>query len=337
MAYTFSVNNTPADGTAAIYQLITTLVSAGWLRKMDSDGTTYSSAGTQVTHAGIGPGGLNNNNAWIRIQSPPTNGGSVVNQTRELTFQRGNAAVNWRIKYSASALFTGGSPAATVTPSSTDEVFMIGSGTDASPGYVAYMFNTGTFRWHIACGGAAEFYSFIAWSLQNGSTITYGPSIALDVMAPGSYSVLDVDPAVMFCSTLQNYTPSNLVNTTFPTVNVVSIGRAWLGATSAVGASITSNNVSVCMVPYGTGVIGNGANVAGTNPWTNKDDLLPCLWGSQVTTGPVRGIKGFSTLFMHGSVHRLNMETTDSTIPGTKDKVYISPLWFPWSGDEPII
>jgi len=340
MAYTFSVANTPATGAVAMYLLSTTLVTAGWTVMSDSDGTTYDSNGGQVTTGAAGAGGLGNVRAWIRLQAP-----TVGSNTREITIQRsatGVAATDdraWRIKYSANAGFTGGSPAATVTPSATDEVFMLGGGTDASPTFApASWFNANAaYRWHIAAGGAAENYSFVAWGHVLGAVASMATSIALDVLAPGGYSVLDIDPAVMYCSTAINTIATDIHSSGAPTANVTNPAkaRAWLGATSAAGASLTSNNVNVCTLSIGSSVIGNAGTV-GSNPWTNKDDLLPCLWVSTITTG-TRGIKGFSTLFMQGSVHKNNMDTIDTTIPGAKDKVYFANLWFPWSGATPLI
>ncbi len=338
MAYIFSVNNAPATGAIAMYQLIATLLSAGWLKKMDSDGYTYSSVGSQVTGGHVGVNGLGNSNAWVRLQSPPVNGGSIINQKREITIQRGTTDVPWRIKYSASALFTGGSPAINVTPTSTDEIFMLGAGTDASPTFTANWFTTNsTYRWHVACGGAAESYSFVAWGVLNGSITTNSAMIALDVMTPGSYSPLDVDPAVMFCSRASGVNSADLMTVSFAssTVTNPALARAWMGPTSALGATTTGTNVNVSILPYGTSQLGNGGQV-GSNPWTKKDDLLPCLWGS-VNPTTVRGVKGFSTLFLHGSLNRGPMDTIDTTVPGAKDKVHFLNLWLPWSGETPII
>ena len=332
MTYTFSVNNSPTTGAMAMYALVSTLISAGWLKKMDSDGTTYSSTGVQVTSGNVGTNGLGNANAWVRLQSPAVNGGSVVNQTREITIQRGSSNLLWRIKYSASALFTGGSPAAAVTPSSADEVFMIGGGTDASPTFYSWLAADGAYRWHIAAGGAAEFYSFVAWAQTIGS-VTGTLTICLDVMATGSFPVIDVDPAVMYCSTTNN-TILEQISNSFVGTNQTNPARAraWLGATSAAGASLTSNNVIVGITNYASSTLG-GLTFA-TNPWTNKDDLFPCLWGCGNTTLP-RGVKGISTLFKFGSIQRLNGEPGASIT--TKDKIFFGSLWFPWSGVAPLI
>jgi len=339
MSYIFSVNNTPATGAIAMYQLISTLITAGWTKVMDSDGTIYSASGAQVTSGNTGYTGLDNSNAWIRLRAPAVlKGGAVANQTREITFQRGTTQVAWRVKYSASAGFSGGSPATTVTPSSTDEVFMLGGGTDASPTFNSWFSTLNTYNWHIIAGGSDEYYSFAAWAMAKGQTASSGNMIALDVMALGSYPSIDVDPAVMFCSTAGTSSTTDLTSALFAasTVTNPSLARAWFGSTSAAGAAVTgTNNVNVQMITYGSGTIGNSGTL-GTNPWTNDDDLLPCLWGNAATLGP-RGIKGFSTLFLVGSVNRKNMDTCDFSYTGAKDKVYFNQFWLPWSGVTPAI
>jgi hypothetical protein len=74
MAYTFSVNNSPATGAVAMYTLISTLVTAGWTKVMDSDGTTYSASGVQVTSGNVGTNGLGNSSAWVRLKAPLVGG-----------------------------------------------------------------------------------------------------------------------------------------------------------------------------------------------------------------------------------------------------------------------
>jgi hypothetical protein len=223
---------------------------------------------------------------------------------------------------------------------------MTGGGTDAAPTYtVSWMAADGSYRWHIACGGAAEFYSFCAFGVSTGTTLLVN-GMLLDVMATGSFPATDVDPAVTFCSAaFSGYgvqavfaqLGNVLVNTTNP-----ALARAWLGATSAAGAAtVGTNSQYVAMTPYGStnSSVAGGANTLGTNPFTAKDDLLPAWWmrpGSSVA--PI-GLKGCSTLFMFGSVLRTTMDTLDTA--GVKDKVFINPggvqIWQPWSGVAPVI
>jgi len=333
MSYTFSVNNSPLTGAVAIYQLITALTTAGWIRQADSDGSTYNAAGGQVTSGNTGTNGLDNPNAWIRMQAP-----TVGSNTRELTFQRGASNLGWRIKYSANAHFTGGSPGVSQTGSATDEVFMTGGGTDASPTFTTnFMSANNSYHWHIVTGGAAEFYSFAVWGAVNG-TSTSASGMCLDVMAAGSYPAADVDPAVMYCSSSTIGVFSEVYSTsTLASVNVTNPAqaRAWLGATSAAGASLTSTNVNVSMVTYGANQMGATVTI-GTNPFTNKDDLFPMIWGSGFTGFP-RGLKGFSTLFMCGTIQRRNMTTADTISSNSRDRIFMNGVWIPWSGTKPAI
>lgn len=325
MAYSFSVGNTPATSATAVWLLAAALVAAGWAVTSDSDGTTYNAAGGQVTGGGTGAHGLGNANAWIRISSP-----SVGGQIRELTFQLGVAAnKSWRIKYSASARFIGGSPAAAVTPSSTDEVFMSGGGTDSSPTFLSNAFpNDASYRWHISCGGSTELYSFLAFGMTSGGTTTTGPNIFLDIMANNSHPTEDIDPAVV--GYIQNDFSSTHYGTTFTYTNVTNPAgaRAWLGPTSAAGASITSNNVNVLLGAYSD-------NSGLANPWTTKDDLLPLFWLKRTSGASPAGLKGLSTLFKIGTIARTNMDTCD--VIGTKDMVYHSFFWVPWDGSVPTL
>lgn len=340
MAYTFLVNNlmsTQVTPAYHIWNLISTLITAGWTKVMDSDGTTYSALGTQVTGPNTGTNGLDNSRAWVRLQAPAVNGGAVVDQTREFTFQRGTALnTDWRIKYSASALFTGGSPAATVTPSSADEIFMIGGGADATPTFYTWLYdNTEVQRYHIVAGGADEFYSFASWvtGTTNATLAVNHPAIFMDVMAPGSFPSVDVDPAVVYISSSGNSGISQSHASTPPASTVTNpcLARAWFGSTSAAGASLTSNNVNV-----GTFTYGNFQSTSiGTNPWTNKDDMFPLWYGTNQSTGK-KGIKGISTLFKAGTIIRGQM-VVGETSPGAKNKVYIDSYWAPWNGSGTLL
>ena len=350
MAYTASVGTVPTTAGFAMYLLVTTMVSAGWTIKASGDGVSNydSTGGTAITGGGTGAHGYDNNNAWIRIQAPAVNGGSVVNQTREWIFQRGPTNnKGWRFKYSASAGFTGGSPSITQTPSSTDEVTMLGGGTDAAPAATANWFTTdATYRWHIMCGGSAEFYSFNVFAVVTGS-VTPSQGMFMDVLATGSYPTSDVDPCVTYCSPLSVYNSQNTfaqLGGAITTATSPAQARAWMGATSAAGVAVTgTNSVGIGMAPYGntTSSVMGGSVSIGTNPFSAKDDMLPAWYlrpGSSVSPS---GVKGCSTLFSYGSVIRQFMDTAD--VAGTKDRVFIGTtgqatvVWGPWNGSVPLI
>ena len=152
MAFSQWINgDAPATGAVAMWRVISMLVAAGATKVADSDGTTYSAVGTRVTSGASGAQGLGNTNAWVRLQLP---GG------RELTIQRGASNTVWRVKYSASAYFTGGSPGATQTPSATDEAIRCGGGTDASPTYLSWFATDATYKLYGGAGGAADGFWF---------------------------------------------------------------------------------------------------------------------------------------------------------------------------------
>ena len=132
------------------------LKTAGWTVPSSSDGTTYNSSGDQITSGASGAGGLANNSAWFRLRDP----GGV----KEITIQRGTLNTYYRIKYSFLAKFSGGSPSATQTPSATDEFLMLGTGTDAAPGYTATLGTDGTYRYNVATDNASP-YGFWAGAL----------------------------------------------------------------------------------------------------------------------------------------------------------------------------
>ena len=344
MAYTFSVNNTPATGAVAMFQLVTALVAAGWSQVDSGDGLSLHSAGA-VTSGASGASGLGNSAAWVRMAAPAVSG-----QVRELVFQRGTTNDRgWQIKYSASALFSGGSPTFSLAPTSTDEVWMIGAGT-AATALASWFDADGAYRWHIACGGSTEFYSFYAFAVLTGAT-NIRNGLFLDVMATGSYPSADVDPAVMYCSAISTGESFGAQNTfgwiggIMTTATNPAHARAWLGTTSLAQASLISNNQRVSLIPLGgtSGSVVGGLVSAGTNPFTSKDSLIPAWWVRQGTSVAPVGVKGASTLFSYGSVIRNSLDTADTV--GTKDKIFIGGsllaatqnIWAPWSGVSPTI
>lgn len=241
----FSDVNTIGTGAAAIFKLKAVLKAAGWTVPSSSDGTTYNSSGDQITVATSGAGGMANNNAWFVIREP---GGR-----REWCWQRGTNNQNWRVKYSASARFTGGSPSATRVPSATDSPdanALGGGGTDASPSFASLFATDSSYRVHITANSTpiSGAYPFnIITTTTPGSTAS-NFSAFQEPLATGSYSSADTDPAVVsvngsqggFMATLVQgwlaYGLAGQVWVTF-TVNTV-ITAASLAADLASGADV---------------------------------------------------------------------------------------------------
>lgn len=332
MAYTFSVNNTPTNGSQALYLLVACLMAAGWTQPDASDGTTR--AANRITGGATGNNGLGNANAWVRLRAP-----IIGTQNREVTIQRGAADFSWRFKYSATAGFiTGGS--ATATPSATDEVVILGTGTDAVPTFNANWFSTnGTYRFHCIAGGAAESYSFLSFAVTTGTTNNVGGCFMLDVLAAGSYPASDPDPAVCYACTAQTATALRelAISTTGATVNVINpaLARAWLGALGAAGIATTgTNNQNVGTLVYGGSVIGGGGSIP-SNPFTSKDELLAVPWFRSATSVAPAGWKGYSTLLYFAGTVRTNMDTYD--LATVRDRLYLNTFSIPWSGALPTI
>lgn len=317
MAYSYSVNNSPATGAVAMYLLRAALVAAGWAVEKDSDGTTYSASGVQVTSGASGANGLGNNRAWFVIRAPAVGG-----VQRSLCFQRSASAnTDWRIKYSPAAGFSGGSPSATQVPSATDEQVLIGSGTDGSITAAIIFGNDNSYKFHVAAGGSAEFYSFVAWTLANGGG-TSGMTMFLDVLATGSYDASDPDPAVVSISNTGTIVTGAVLNQASSTSN-----KGFLGSVSS------SNFVGITGWGYGYGSSIMFPGSGGVYPFTTKDVHLPMMYGRPSTQSAPYGYKGFSTLFRVVSVTRTNMDTFD--VLGSKDRVYLGGLSVPWSGATP--
>jgi hypothetical protein len=269
------------------------------------------------------------------MRAPAVNGGSVVNQRREWIFQRGSTDLLWRFIYSASAGFTGGSPSISVTPTAADEVYMAGAGAGT---FLSFMPTNGAYHFHVMCGGAAEFYSFIAWCATN-STGLATTAVFMDALATGTHAgASDPDPCVTGAGTsLLNI--NGLVGATASITNVTNPAglRSWLGPTSAAQAATTlTNSQGVIILSFGNNAMGGSASL-GTNPHTGRDAVFPqANYSRSGTTAPL-GPKGTSTLFALSSMARAEMDTVDDLT--TKDRICIgtSKILAPWNGSVPVI
>ena len=127
------------------------LTSAGWTIQASGDGSSsYNATGNVFTNTSPSAAGWGNARAWARLQDPAG--------VREIIIQNGGtiATFGGRLKYSAAAKFTAGSPSATVTPTAYDERAIFGCGTDATPVYTS--FGTGLNPWDPT-GSASRYLS----------------------------------------------------------------------------------------------------------------------------------------------------------------------------------
>lgn len=315
MAFTFTVNQTPATGSVAVYNLIARLLAAGWLKKSDSDGTTYSAAGTQVTSGAAGANGLGNNSAWVRMQRPDT--------TAELIIQRGAAGTLWRIKYVEAGVFTAGAPAATVTPSSANEGYVCGGGTDAAPTFNTWFGADGTYRQQVGADGAAPYGFWMACAPSAGnppnSGFVYEPLVQLSDPA-------DPSPYIIY------WTGS--ASSPFVALDVSSENTPAAGGSNKTVGYIGSVAAANWVAVSGQRVVDGPANVlypfgAGVNGVTGKDNLAPIRFGRSTTIAAPNGDKGTSTLMRWAGVQRATYGDV-GTFALALDRILFQAIWLNW-------
>lgn len=270
------VNTIYATGAAAMYAVKEVLKAAGWVVNQSSDGTTYNAAGDQISHGGAGANGMANSNAWFEIQEPEANG-------RSYTVQR-DTVNNWeyRVKMSAAAGFAGGTPGAIQTPSATDEVTLLGSGTDAAPVHVPLFPTTdGSYRLHAIAestpvGPAGNrVYGFWIWTTQTGSgvltTLWLQEAMAVGTYVPLSGTRLvptdgDADPAFYICTAAGSnaFSPQTATAPGWAAqVRASSAARAWFdygggGAEFGECRSVNFEIASASAIHFGQ-TMGTGA------------------------------------------------------------------------------
>ncbi len=167
MSNTFTRLTAPATGSVAMWTLIHAMVTAGWTKPMDSDGTTYSAAGTQVTHGGSGAHGLGNARAWVRLAHP--------SGFPEIIFwHHTNAANNkaWLVVYDG-AIPMEDSPSATVRPSAVGGEFYILGGD--GPIFTTFFGPDGSYQIDVISQNSAnyDFALFVYDYTSTGDTSAY--------------------------------------------------------------------------------------------------------------------------------------------------------------------
>jgi hypothetical protein len=293
----------------------------------------YSSTGKIFTGTGSGALGWNNNRAWARLQDPGT--------TREIVLQH-SAAAGLRLKYSAAAKFTGGSPSATQVPSATDERVLWGAGTDASPTMSAY-FGTGTASGTVKFHGYADDTAPYGWWFC--SAITPAGAIQCGCMMDPVASVPeDIDPVVFHIGATTAYTanawghgsgsgghsnswyiaPGGTNAGTFGHVDAAATSFViWFPAGYLLGPSAT-HGAAAGTDPYAFGRLG-----VGQNPFNSKYEALPVAYfRAPVASVTAPGLKGWSSLARWPGASRVHaVDTLDN-----RNWIAIGHIWLPWDG-----
>jgi hypothetical protein len=326
----YNVNQRFIGGGVFLYQLMTTLVSAGWTVLGSGDGTGghYSGTGNILTSGLNQAYGLYNVGSWFRIQSPiiPSTG-----QKREFCFQQGatSGGVMIRIKYSPNVTgatgFTGGSPSASEVPTATDQVVLLGAGTDASPTYTAWGIADYEFAGHIVADISGTYgYSWYCMQAAANTTPYYGTNspvdgsqMALDVMQPGTAASADTDPAVVYCEygTTTSY-GSNL--------------RAGGGVCKAFMGGISAANwVAVSLQSFTSGYPAG----MGSDAWINDDTCICPQW---ISASVPYGTKGYSSLFLYNAQPRGAGYVMQTNPYDNGDRLYMNGTLLLWPAQTPV-
>lgn len=265
-----SVNDAPATGNFAMYDIIATLLQGGWTKKADSDGTTYSSTGVQVTGGNTGTNGLGNTNAWVRM-ADPANG-------RELCIQRGTTSLLWRIKISHSAKFTGGTPSATQVPSATDEQVLNGTGTDAAPVGGTVFTADNLYHLHCGCDNAAPYDFWWATTLIT-TGVTQKMGLFLN-MTIGSYSSLDAAPYIVGFGGV-------------PVISLAILGSGYYK--KGLSGELWVANLFAAWNYSGVAAVVQIPKLVGANPYNGNDNGFPIPVGVTSGNGGAH-FKGFPSM-----------------------------------------
>ena len=262
MAKFSNVNVVATDPTDVMFNLMNTLISAGWTHVASSDGTTFSTASNQITAASD-----LNNNAFFVLEDP---GGH-----RQFAWQRGSLA-NWLVLYSALDGFSSGGDATTV-PTATDEVEIRGNG---SRGAAALFSDTSDLKTHCVAESTpiGDVYPFWFGSWSNGTTASSGGMVC-EAMQVGTYpneptpsapTVGDADPCVIVADNGATWT-------------VIGSGTDNIGSSVSQWKSWYRYNypeqkfVTLSGYPFGSSA--EVFNKLGTNPYVaGAVDILPFFW-----------------------------------------------------------
>ena len=291
MAYVGLTNVTISQGGAAdfLYATYAALTSGSWVTLGSGTGAAggYSSSGSLMTSAAS----FNSNNSWVRMREP----GGVG--AREYIFQRSTAATTAVVKYSRADGFTGGSPAAAVSPTSTDTRLIVGGGTDASPTGVTICGATGYVQ-SIASNTATNgTYGFWTFQYAAGTGI-FGGILLTEGISPGSTPASDADPswrlAVASSTWWSNAAPGvswwqgyNLAGETY-----VTAGNLGFPGSSANTMTTTLTTMSPTLsTPFGV------------DPYDAKVSVFPFYIGKSATYP-----KGFSSGISFGLTSQNNLD-----------------------------
>jgi PKD repeat protein len=307
VAYVFSLNQSPTSYGDAGYQIKEFLKTLGGTITKSGTGTagSYNASGDSIVSATFATA-----KAWYVCAL--RGGGQLCVQT--------GGSNAWRVKYSHTAGFVGGSPAADQTPTATDEAVLKGGGTDAAPAYSA-AFAGAAYPHNLQLVGDNVTGSFIAIGHLNSASTSYGlPSsgIFLDRLVPGSYSTDDPCPVVW------GQYGANVDVWTVTVLSSVSAGNP----PAARYPNGTVNAASMLRYAESSSPRIPGATV---DQYSGAELSWPVAYGraSNAFTGAA-GHKGQSALFEWVSRENVSFGTL-ATIAG-RNRLILGDVHIPWDG-----
>jgi hypothetical protein len=314
MASFWKVNQTSTNGSIRYWDMIETMLAAGWTMQGSGDGTTLHPPGDSVSHGGTGARGLGNTTAWVRLQDP---GGG-----REIVIQRMSNDTNWSLVYSPSAKFiTGGS--ATIAPTAADQYFIINNVSTIQP--------TTNSRHHCWASDAAP-YPFYLIAYKAGGEGFYTHLTMMDEIIepdPGT----DPDP-IVFIRGGNGANSILLLSLVTPPGNTISS----LSAFGRCGPAYESLNI----FPYFGGNSTNFYGFAGSripSSYNKKVCIAPCFFLRKLVDSNSMS-KGFAKNFLLGG--RLAFNGNTYSVNSERDKIvltceYDGSMVLPFNGTEPVV
>lgn len=291
--------------------------SAGWTVKSSGDGLALFSSTTDIiTLPGTGAGGMNNTNAWFRIQMPLVDG-----VRRELVMQRAASSPQGTIKYSFSANFSGGAPSSTVTPTATDQAIIT-----STPSQSIWAGDNG-FHLYLGANNSDGYEVFAGVQLNGNLGSNNSGGFLLDRMLPGSGPAGDPDPYILYSETTSSGSFNVGKITVVNNPGTGSLGQAWMhkGLPTEVFAGVGGMTV---------GSIFANTPGAGTNIYDKRESLGPIVWvrHSAATAGPA-GLKGVGTIMRWIGAPKAGAQTLSVLTPN--DRIVVADVSFPWDGTKP--
>lgn len=295
------------------------LKACGWTVPRSSDGLTYNPGGDQISHAGFGADGFNNNRAWIEL----TNGTVHLIFQVDTSTRRAN-----RIKIGRTA-FTAGAPDAITTPNTpvaADEALWKGGGTDAAPTFDQWIGSGTTMRCFVMAEDADDLgFLLVGW--VNGT----GPCrmlFGIVPLAPGTYDPLDTQPYICIAGAEFDVTnPATVASLSNSTADHAP--KAWMNN----GGSWSFVNCPAMDLRDSSGLTSVGGS--GVNHVNGEDQGAPIIFIRRGTLGAPSGVKGITQWLNWALTPRSLGDRI--TVTTSNDHIYVPDLYVPWDGSVPTI